>query len=132
MLTKASGQADHLCLTHCLREQARSHMDSADELSWLFFARSHKASIVDVTRINCGGAMEDIFVVKRCNKIVIHGRRAGDSQQEPAEASAWFRICDTRTAGFIGDGFDEQADAQRECQRLNAASSQLPARQHSG
>jgi hypothetical protein len=76
--------------------------------------------------------MEDIFVVKRCTKIVIHGRRAEDSQQEPAEASAWFRICDTRTGGFLGDGFDQHADAQAECQRLNAASSQLPARLHSG
>ncbi len=132
LLTKASGQANRLCLTHCLRDQVSSHMYSADELSWVFFARSRRASIVDLTRINCGGAMEDIFVVKRCNKIVIHGRRAADSQQEPAEASAWFRICDTRTGGFFGDGFDEQADAHRECQRLNAASSQLPARQHSG
>ncbi|CAI8798851.1 transposase [Pseudomonas sp. IT-347P] len=76
--------------------------------------------------------MEDIFVVKRCNKIIIHGRRAGDSQHDPAEAQSWFRICDTRTRGFIGDGYDAEPDAKRECQRLNAASSPLPARESSG
>ena len=72
--------------------------------------------------------MEDIFVVKRCNKIIIHGRRAGDSQHDSAEAQSWFRIRDTRTGGFIGDGYDKEEDAQRECQRLNAVSSPLPAR----
>jgi hypothetical protein len=76
--------------------------------------------------------MEDIFVVKRCNKIIIHGRRAGDSQHDPAEATGWFRICDTRTGGFIGDGYDAEQDAQRECRRLNAVSSPLPARAPSG
>jgi hypothetical protein len=75
--------------------------------------------------------MEDIFVVKRCNKIIIHGRRAEDSQHEPAEAIGWFRICDTRTGGFIGDGYDREEDARRECLRLNAASSTLPARESS-
>jgi hypothetical protein len=75
--------------------------------------------------------MEDIFVVKRCNKIIIHGRRAGDSQHDPAEAHSWFRICDTRTDGFIGDGYDAEEDARRECKRLNAASSPSPARQSS-
>jgi len=99
---------------------------------WLFFARLAKASIVDLTPICCGDAMEDIFVVKRCNKIIIHGRRAGESQHEPAEASSWFRINDTRTGGFIGDGYDLEEDARRECRRLNAASSPLPARQSAG
>lgn len=75
--------------------------------------------------------MEDIFVVKRCNKIIIHGRRAEDSQHEPAEAIGWFRICDTRTGDFIGDGYDGEEDARRECLRLNAASSILPARESS-
>jgi len=76
--------------------------------------------------------MEDIFVVKRCNKIIIYGRRADDSQHDPAEAQSWFRIRDTRTDGFIGDGYDLEEDAKRECQRLNAASSPLPARESSG
>lgn len=105
---------------------------ATDELNCVFFARSSGTSIVDLTRINCGDAMEDIFVVKRCNKIIIHGRRAGDSQHDPAEAKSWFRIRDTRTDGFIGDGYDAQDDAERECKRLNAASSPLPARQFSG
>ncbi|RVD80037.1 hypothetical protein A9HBioS_0561 [Pseudomonas koreensis] len=98
----------------------------------LFFARLAKASIVDLTPIRCGDAMEDIFVVKRCNKIIIHGRRAGESLQEPAEASSWYRINDTRTGGFIGDGYDLEEEARRECRRLNAASTPLPARQSSG
>jgi hypothetical protein len=76
--------------------------------------------------------MEDIFVVKRCKKVIIHGRRAGETQHEPAEAIGWFRICDTRTNGFIGDGYDVERDALKECQRLNAASSPSPARQPSG
>ncbi|QHC96188.1 hypothetical protein [Pseudomonas sp. R84] len=75
--------------------------------------------------------MEDIFVVKRCKKITIYGRRAGDSRHDPADACSWFRICDTRTGGFIGDGFDAEEDARRECKRLNAASSPSPARQSS-
>lgn len=75
--------------------------------------------------------MEDIFVVKRCNKIIIHGRRASDSPHDPAEAQSWFRICDTRTTGFIGDGYDVEDDARRECTRLNAVSSTTPARQFS-
>lgn len=102
---------------------------ATDELTWLFFAQLLKASIVDVTRINCGDAMEDIFIVKRCNKIIIHGRRATDSQHDPAEAKSWFRICDSRTGGFIGDGYDVEEDAREECKRLNAASSTTPARQ---
>ncbi|SDT10092.1 hypothetical protein SAMN05216496_3276 [Pseudomonas sp. Z003-0.4C(8344-21)] len=72
--------------------------------------------------------MEDIFVVQRCTKIIIHGRRAGDSQQDPAEAQSWFRIRDTRTGGFIGDGYDKEDDAENECQRLNAASAPSVAR----
>ncbi|PKA73159.1 hypothetical protein ATI02_6280 [Pseudomonas baetica] len=76
--------------------------------------------------------MEDIFVVKRCNKIIIHGRRAGDSQHDPAEPVGWFRILDTRTGGFIGDGYDAEEDARRECKRLNAVSSPIPARESSG
>ncbi|MBN3865068.1 hypothetical protein HCU66_22900 [Pseudomonas frederiksbergensis] len=67
--------------------------------------------------------MEDIFVVKRCNKIIIHGRRAGEADHPPPDAAVWFRIADTRTRGFIGDGFDLEEDAKRECRRLNAASS---------
>jgi hypothetical protein len=65
--------------------------------------------------------MEDIFVVKRCNKIIIHGRRAGESQHEPAESSSWFRINDTRTGGFIGDGYDLKKMPGANA-RLNAAS----------
>ncbi len=76
--------------------------------------------------------MEDIFVVQRCNKIIIHGRRAGDSQQPPAEAQGWFRIRDTRTGGFIGDGYDEERDAQLKCDRLNAVSAPSVARQPRG
>lgn len=66
--------------------------------------------------------MEDIFVVKRCNKIIIHGRRAGDANHLPPDAAVWFRIADTRTHGFIGDGFDLEDDAHRECRQLNARS----------
>ncbi|MHC8394676.1 hypothetical protein ACYZT8_13620 [Pseudomonas sp. LB3P93] len=66
--------------------------------------------------------MEDIFVVKRCNKIIIHGRRAGESSHQPPDAAFWYRIEDTRTCGFIGDGFDFEKDAQRECLRLNRTS----------
>ncbi|MGE8186226.1 hypothetical protein [Pseudomonas sp. NPDC086278] len=66
--------------------------------------------------------MEDIFVVKRCNKIIIHGRRAGESGHAPPEAAIWYRITDTRTQGFIGDGFDLEEDALRECRQLNARS----------
>jgi hypothetical protein len=72
--------------------------------------------------------MEDIFVVKRCNKIIIHGRRAGEVSHPPPDAAVWFRIADTRTRGFIGDGFDVEEDARRECHRLNARS-QVTARQ---
>jgi len=72
--------------------------------------------------------MEDIFVVKRCNKIIIHGRRAGETDHAPPDAAFWFRIADTRTQGFIGDGYDSEADAKRECLRLNATS-QVLARQ---
>ncbi|KJZ40057.1 hypothetical protein LOY55_14905 [Pseudomonas sp. B21-040] len=72
--------------------------------------------------------MEDIFVVKRCNKIIIHGRRAGEAGHPPPDAAVWYRIADTRTQGFIGDGYDSEADARKECQRLNATS-QLMVRQ---
>jgi hypothetical protein len=74
------------------------------------------------TRISCGDAMEDIFVVKRCNKIIIHGRRAGETSHLPPDAAVWYRIVDTRTRGFIGDGFDLEEDARRECRQLNARS----------
>ncbi|MEZ1314668.1 hypothetical protein QIW53_01490 [Pseudomonas fluorescens] len=66
--------------------------------------------------------MEDIFVVKRCNKIIIHGRRAGESEHLPPHAAVWYRVADTRTHGFIGDGYDDESDAQRVCQQLNARS----------
>ncbi|MFY0732283.1 hypothetical protein [Pseudomonas sp. NFX15] len=66
--------------------------------------------------------MEDIFVVKRCNKIIIHGRRAGESGHSPADACVWYRIADTRTQGFIGDGYDVEEDALRVCRQLNAKS----------
>ncbi|MCU1761587.1 hypothetical protein NTD84_17925 [Pseudomonas sp. 14P_8.1_Bac3] len=66
--------------------------------------------------------MEDIFVVKRCNKIIIHGRRAGDAGHQPPDAAVWYRIADTRTHGFIGDGFDLEEDAKRACFQLNARS----------
>ncbi|MEO6677407.1 MAG: hypothetical protein ABIO21_08525 [Pseudomonas sp.] len=72
--------------------------------------------------------MEDIFVVKRCNKIIIHGRRAGEVNHAPPDAAVWYRIADTRTRGFIGDGYDLEDDAQRECHQLNARS-QVTARQ---
>lgn len=72
--------------------------------------------------------MEDIFVVKRCNKIIIHGRRAGEVSHLPPDATVWYRIADTRTRGFIGDGFDFEEDAQRACLQLNARS-QVTARQ---
>ncbi|EJM18279.1 hypothetical protein PMI22_03232 [Pseudomonas sp. GM21] len=72
--------------------------------------------------------MEDIFVVKRCNKIIIHGRRAGETGHPPPDATVWYRIADTRTQDFIGDGFDVEADARHECQRLNSTS-QVLARQ---
>ncbi|MNI19552.1 hypothetical protein D3C73_729890 [compost metagenome] len=66
--------------------------------------------------------MEDFFVVKRCNKIVIHGRRAGESEHQPPDAAVWYRIADTRTNGFIGDGYEREEDAQRICRQLNAQS----------
>jgi hypothetical protein len=72
--------------------------------------------------------MEDIFVVKRCNKIVIHGRRAGETGHPPPDAAVWYRINDTRTGGFIGDGFELEEDAQHVCRQLNAKS-QVTARQ---
>ncbi|MFJ7281714.1 hypothetical protein [Pseudomonas sp. NPDC099000] len=72
--------------------------------------------------------MEDIFVVKRCNKIIIHGRRAGEAGHPPPDAEVWYRIADTRTQGFIGDGYEREEDAGRECRQLNARS-QLTARQ---
>ncbi|MHC8306145.1 hypothetical protein [Pseudomonas sp. PB3P13] len=66
--------------------------------------------------------MEDIFVVKRCNKIIIQGRRAGEARHLPPESEVWYRIVDTRTLGFIGDGFDTEKAAERECKQLNARS----------
>jgi hypothetical protein len=66
--------------------------------------------------------MEDIFVVKRCNKIIIHGRRAGEAGHPPPDAAVWYRINDTRTNGFIGDGYENEEDAQRVCRQLNARS----------
>ncbi|MEJ5061111.1 MULTISPECIES: hypothetical protein [unclassified Pseudomonas] len=66
--------------------------------------------------------MEDIFIVKRCNKIIIHGRRAGETGHLPPDAAVWYRINDTRTNGFIGDGYDLEEDAIRECLRLNSQS----------
>ncbi|WP_095108472.1 hypothetical protein [Pseudomonas sp. Irchel 3E20] len=65
--------------------------------------------------------MEDIFIVKRCNKFRIRGRRAGEADQN-AVPQDWYRVLDTRTQGFIGDGYDELADAKKECLRLNLAS----------
>ncbi|MCP1518673.1 hypothetical protein J2Y74_002983 [Pseudomonas migulae] len=72
--------------------------------------------------------MEDIYVVKRCNKIIIHGRRAGEVGHTPPDAEVWYRIADTRTDGFIGDGFDSEEDAHSACRRFNARS-QVTARQ---
>jgi hypothetical protein len=72
--------------------------------------------------------MEDIFVVKRCNKIIIHGRRAGETVHLPPDATVWYRITDTRTNGFIGDGYDLEEDARRACRQLNARS-QIAAQQ---
>ncbi|MGH8387622.1 MAG: hypothetical protein ACRESJ_19400 [Pseudomonas sp.] len=66
--------------------------------------------------------MEDIFVIKRCNKIVIHGRREGESSHQPPDAAFWYRIADTRTNGFIGDGYDREEDARHVCRQLNARS----------
>lgn len=78
--------------------------------------------MLDLNTNSFGDAMEDIFVVKRCNKIIIHGRRAGEPDHPPPDAAVWYRITDTRTRGFIGDGFDLEEDAARECRRLNAVS----------
>jgi len=72
--------------------------------------------------------MEDIFVVKRCNKIIIYGRRDGEVVHQPPDAAVWYRIADTRTHGFIGDGYDLEEDARRVCHQLNARS-QVTARQ---
>lgn len=72
--------------------------------------------------------MEDIFVVKRCNRIIVHGRRAGEVDHQPPDAAVWYRIADTRTHGFIGDGYDHEEDARRVCHQLNARS-QVTARQ---
>ncbi|KQZ92838.1 MULTISPECIES: hypothetical protein [unclassified Pseudomonas] len=66
--------------------------------------------------------MEDIFVVKRCNKIIIHGRRAGETAHPPPDSAVWYRIADSRTNGFIGDGYDLEEDARRVCRQLNARS----------
>jgi hypothetical protein len=71
--------------------------------------------------------MEDIFVVKRCNKITIKGRRAGEASHL-VPAADWYRIADTRTGGFIGDGYDHEEDAGRECGRLNAVSKRASSR----
>ncbi|WP_095053682.1 hypothetical protein [Pseudomonas sp. Irchel s3b2] len=79
--------------------------------------------MLDLNTNSFGAAMEDIFVVKRCNKIIVHGRRAGEADHSPPDAAVWYRIADTRTRGFIGDGFDLEEDAVRECRRLNAVSS---------
>ena len=79
--------------------------------------------MLDLNTNSFGDAMEDIFVVKRCNKIIVHGRRAGETGHPPPDAAVWYRIIDTRTRGFIGDGYDLEEDARRECRRLNAASS---------
>lgn len=79
--------------------------------------------MLDLNTNSFGDAMEDIFVVKRCNKIIVHGRRAGEVGHPPPDAAVWYRIVDTRTRGFIGDGYDLEEDARRECRRLNAASS---------
>jgi hypothetical protein len=68
--------------------------------------------------------MEDIFVVKHCNKTIIQGRRAGEASHL-APAADWYRIVDTRTDGFIGDGYDQKEEALRECQRLNAVSKRV-------
>ncbi|QVW26853.1 hypothetical protein KJF94_10095 [Pseudomonas hormoni] len=72
--------------------------------------------------------MEDIYVVKHCNKIIIRGRRAGEAGHPPPDAECWYRIADTRTNGFIGDGYDVEEDAHRACRQLNARS-QVKARQ---
>jgi len=72
--------------------------------------------------------MDDIYVVKRCNKIIVYGRRAGEDQHQPPEAAVWYRITDTRTNGYIGDGYDLEEKAQRACDQLNARS-QVVARQ---
>ncbi|SEN18160.1 hypothetical protein SAMN04487857_11174 [Pseudomonas sp. ok272] len=78
------------------------------------------------TQSHVGDAMEDIFVVKRCNKIIIQGRRAGEVTHQPPVDEVWFRIADSRThGGFIGDGYDREEDARRECLRLNKASSKV-------
>ncbi|WP_095149240.1 hypothetical protein [Pseudomonas sp. Irchel s3a18] len=70
--------------------------------------------------------MEDIFVVKRCNKIIVQGRRVGEVAHPPPVAEVWYRIADTRTrGGFIGDGYDRQEDALNECRRLNRVSSRV-------
>jgi hypothetical protein len=66
--------------------------------------------------------MEDIFVVKRCNKIITHGRRAAEVSHASPDATVWYRIADIRTLGFIGDGFDSEEEARRECRPLNARS----------
>jgi hypothetical protein len=71
--------------------------------------------------------MEDIFVVKRCNKIIIQGRRTGETSHL-VPAANWYRITDTRTGGFIGDGYDHEEEAKRECQRLNAVSKRVSSR----
>lgn len=68
--------------------------------------------------------MEDIFVVKRCNKIIIQGRRVGEASHL-VPATDWYRITDTRTGGFIGDGYDRKEEAERECRRLNAVSQRV-------
>ena len=74
------------------------------------------------TRITRGDAMEDIFVVKRCNKVVIYGRRVGETSHPTPDAAFWYRIFDTRTRGFMGDGFDLEVEAQGVCRQLNARS----------
>ena len=66
--------------------------------------------------------MEDIFVVKRCNRTLINGRRAGETSHLPPDAAVWYRIIDTRTRGFMGDGFDREEEARRACCQLNARS----------
>ncbi|HCS43630.1 MAG TPA: hypothetical protein DIW52_12495, partial [Pseudomonas sp.] len=63
----------------------RHATDSTDELTADFLHDRKWLLSLFWTRISCGDAMEDIFVVKRCNKIIIHGRRAGETSHPPPD-----------------------------------------------
>ena len=89
-----------------------------------FIAVNSPAEAIAFYEAVFGAKAKDVTEIgEEGNKIIVHGRRAGEADHSPPDAAVWYRIADTRTRGFIGDGFDLEEDAVRECRRLNAVSS---------